>query len=534
MEKIEIILDNYLFNSGILGFYKIIQNVDKEYLVEEKGNTLEVDIKVFDDFEKDYIKTMLDLLGNDTRWFSITESIEKIEDLDISDEKNVKILDEQYKIVKKALESNSYKAGFQIAKANDEEDPYEYLEKIKKEKGPEIKKQYLIKIIEYLKKHKEIYCMKDIMYNKINMFWTNVAFLYKKAKDKDIEGEYKKTFVTPVKEYLESKKKSEYNCIECLSPVIKSKASGMAWLIDTGVDYKKKNSGFWNFKEDAFLCPICNLIYSCVPLGFYTVGKNSIFINQNDNIELLRKENAQIEIYIQKTKNSLENAEQGIFMELLKTFENTSNKKYAEKQVQNIEVIKRKTDGNKVFHEFNIVSKEKIEIFQRNKNQFEMLVGKRIYIKDEYINIYEEVINNFLCNKNQYKLLDNLIIADLENTKGTSYKKCILDIQIDSMGGMKMEEKMEIEELIKKTLDAGIKLKKTYLTKERANKFKTYILQLSNSLRTNNPELFMDILTRMYGSIGENIPNADAFVKMIVDVKYFRSLGYAYIVGLQA
>ena len=60
------------------------------------------------------------------------------------------------------------------------------------------------------------------------------------------------------------------------------------------------------------------------------------------------------------------------------------------------------------------------------------------------------------------------------------------------------------------------------------------MLQLTNSLRTNNPELFMDIVTRMYGGLSEDIPYANAFAKMLTDSKYFRCLGYAYVIGLEA
>ena len=117
---------------------------------------LEVDIKVFEGFERDYIKTMLDTFGKDTRWFSITEKKEKIEKLNLTDEKEVKELEEFYKFLKKSLESASYKAGFEIAKSKDNEDPYEYIEKVKLDKTNALIKENSIKIIEYLKRHKEI------------------------------------------------------------------------------------------------------------------------------------------------------------------------------------------------------------------------------------------------------------------------------------------------------------------------------------------------------------------------------------------
>lgn len=492
---------------------------------------LEVDIKVFEGFERDYIKTMLDTFGKDTRWFSITEKKEKIEKLNLTDEKEVKELEEFYKFLKKSLESASYKAGFEIAKSKDNEDPYEYIEKVKLDKTNALIKENSIKIIEYLKRHKEIYCMKDIMYNKINMFWENVAFLNRNANTKDIEEEYKKAFVTPVLEYLQNKKKSDYNCIECSNVVSKSEATSMSWLKDVGVDINRKKSGFWNFVEDTFLCPICSLIYSCVPLGFYILGRESIFINQNNSIKMLIKENAQIEPHLKNQENSIEHS---IFLIMLEQFKELSMEKAADNEIHNIQVIKRRSVGDKILYEFTTISKEKLRIFKESIKCFEKILGRYIYINDEYINIYEQVMSNFLNNKNQYELLYILTNAEVNNSINAGYKRYILDIQINSMGGLKMEEKSEIAALEEKILWAGRDLKKKHLNKENMNKLRAYILQLTNSLRTNNPELFMDIVTRMYGGLGEEIPYASAFAKMLTDSKYFRCLGYAYVIGLEA
>ena len=67
---------------------------------------------------------MLDTFRHDTRWYSITEDREKIENLDISKEEEVRKLEDKYKAIKKAVESKSYKAGFEIVKSVDEENPY--------------------------------------------------------------------------------------------------------------------------------------------------------------------------------------------------------------------------------------------------------------------------------------------------------------------------------------------------------------------------------------------------------------------------
>ncbi len=422
MEEVEITLNNFLFNSGVLGFYKIMENSNKLHLIKEEGNVLKVSKEAFQNFEDDYINAMLHTFEKDTKWHSITESKERILNLDLSKEEDIKKLEDSYKFIKKSMESASYKAGYEIAKMKDAENPYEYIARVKVENTAEVMKENSIKIIEYLKKHKEIFCMKDIIYNKIQMYWESVSFLNRTANTKDIKEEYKKTFVTPAQEYLDKRKSSEYNCIECGNEVSKSDAFSMSWLRDTGVDINRKKSGFWNFKENAFICPICNLIYSCVPLGFTIVGDNSIFINQKNSIKELRQNNGVVEAQMASEEQSLEKIQNALFINLINEFKNVSNEKTYRNEVYNIQVIKRKKiDKDKVIYEFNLISKDKLNAFSKSQYDFEKLVNKVIYINKEPFSIYEEVLSNFLKSQNQYKLLDRLINEAENNSANISY-----------------------------------------------------------------------------------------------------------------
>lgn len=534
MEEIEVRLNNFLFNSGVLGFYKIIQNSNKLDLIKLEGNAVKINPQIFENFETDYIEAMLHIFGQDTRWYTIIDSKARIQALDIADKEDAKKLEDFYKFLKKSLESASYKAGYEIAKEKDDENPYIYIEEIKEKKSNEIMKENVLKMIDYLKRHKEIYCMKDIMYGKIQMFWENVAFLNKTANTKDIKEEYKKAFVIPVQNYLEKNQKSEYNCIECGNVVGKSDSSSLSWLKDTGVDIARKKSAFWNFKEDAFICPICSLIYSCVPLGFAIIGNNSIFINQNESIKDLIDSNQVVEENNDMERQNLEKIQYHLFIKLLNKFKNLTNEKMYENEIENIQVIKRKTlEKDKVKYEFNTISRNKMKAFEKSTKDFEKLVDKVIYIDKNPLIIYEEVISNFLENRNQYRLLEKLIREKENNNTNINYLDNILNIQINSEGGKDLEEEKEIKEMKEKIRQAGYMLKKEYLArKENENKLKSLILQLTNNLRTNNVTAFMDIITRTYGALGASIPSAASFAKMLEDKKYFRELGYAYVIGL--
>ena len=46
------------------------------------------------------------------------------------------------------------------------------------------------------------------------------------------------------------------------------KISNYSWIVDGGIDSERKTSVFWDFVRDDYMCPMCALVYSCMPLGF--------------------------------------------------------------------------------------------------------------------------------------------------------------------------------------------------------------------------------------------------------------------------
>lgn len=519
MQEIEIRLNDFLFNSGILGLYKILKNAEKDKLMKEKGNTLIIQPEALNNFEEDYIKTMLNTFEEDTKWYSVVTKKELIRKLNLDEKEQYKKFQDEYKIIKNALESNSYKAGYEILKSRgDAEDPYEYIKLLKQEKNYNEQKKLVLRIIEHIEKNKEVYCMKDIIYTKINCFWSNVSFLNRNSNKSDIKEEYKKSFVTPVIAYLNSNRKSDITCIECGNLISKKEANGMSWLNDVGVDVNRKKSGFWNFNEDMYICPICNLIYSCIPLGFTLIGSNGIFINNNESIHSLRKFNS-----LSNTERNIEeDTFESIYGKVLYNFinrtEQLSNDKIAEYEPRNIQVIKRIGLKDNQKYEFNMIAKDKLEILKSCSNNFKNLVGSTIY---------QEVLNNLIDGNKQYKTIYRLLKED----KYIDAIKDILIIQSNSMGGINVINRKErIEEMIKEGEDLQ---KYFYFEKENQNKLKSYVYKLQGALNANNINEFMKLFTLFYGSLGKPMPNCEAVSLLIEEPEYFRLLGYSYVYGLQ-
>lgn len=514
METFKIRLNDFLYNSGVLGFYRVLEQSEKEDLMQIEGNSLTIESKALEGFEKDYIQTMLDTFEEDTKWYTIVNSKEMIKQIDTINEKEK--LKNVFSMVKRVSESASYKSGYEsIKKQVKEENPYELLKLAKEEKDEQKQKEYIIKIIEHLQRYKEVYCMKDIIYTKINCFWEGLAFLNRNANKNNIEEEYKKVFVEPAKEYLMQTKNSDYTCIECGSKISKTEANGMSWLKDVGVDMNRKKSGFWNFKESTFLCPICSLIYSCVPLGFQMIGSNGIFVNNNESFIALQRHNS---IFDKTERVNFEGTYHKIIYNYINRITQIGNEKKTNYEPKNIQVIKRIRNKDNQYYEFNILSKDKLEILRKANKDFNRLINT---------SVYQEVLNNLLNGTRQYYLIDKI----LRQKNETKYVKSILNIQSASIeGGKNLEER---KELIKEMIEAGERLQKYFfINKENKNKLEAYTLRLQNALNANNVGTFMKIFTMFYGSMGQPMPKGNGIRKMIEDQEYFRLLGYAYIYGL--
>lgn len=512
MEEFDITLNNFLFNSGVLGFYRIIQHVEKEELIKINGNTLTIKSEILNDFENDYINTMLSTFGEDTRWDKIVNHKNDITLIDINE--NKKQFENIFKFVKQSVESASYRSGYESIKNISEINPYDLLQQ-SKEADDNKKEEILLKIIDHVEKYKEVYCMKDIIYTKINCFWEGRAFLNRSANRNNIKEEYKKSFVEPAKKYLDNMKESEYKCIECGNSISKSEASGMSWLCDVGVDMNRKKSGFWNFNEDAFLCPICSLIYSCVPLGFNIIGNDGIFVNNNESFELLRSDNVEYDKDSLVEQTSFESAYNKTIQRYVNRITNNEYSTREKHEPSNIQVITRVGNKDNKHYVFNVISKDKLEIIGDCTKDFEILSKTKVY---------QEVLNNLLYGIKQYNLIDRILKQDdnIETVKN------ILNIELASKrGGKKMKE--ELEEMI----EAGESLRKTmYVNGENANKLKSYYYKLQGALKANSIEKFMQIFTMFYGSMGKPMPNSKAMVDLMSDPDKFRLLGYAYVYGL--
>jgi CRISPR-associated protein Cst1 len=535
-------LNTFQFNAGILGFIRLLEYLDadkgkgcdyfydKDYLYVSKEYILK------NNLTDAYIRAHIKRYEKETAYNDIINAYEAIKNLtekyeksgDRSDKKN---LDNKYKLVIDKLSRKSYKEGYIILQNNCIDCKIEELILAIKETKSYTEKLDKLNVIlsEFTKKeYKETLCFKDIMYNRVNMLWTNKAFLNNNFLKHDIKELYRRDFEIPFKEMLNTKNsKKKKVCIECSAIVYK--LFDISFLVDTVEDMARKKSVFWNCIPDTGVCAACAFIYSLTPLGFFSVGRNLMFINVNYSVKALEDLNSTAGFAYDGNVEDNKKISQ-IYNSMI-----NSESVYNLKKLSNIQVITRKKydKGNK--YQFNIIGRDLLEVIKKSQKELEYLTKIFVKDEDEFINVYSEVITNIFNYRRQYSLMNRLLILSLREEKAgsTKYIYNILKIQIFQRGEDKMGKAYKTAMAasfcgrdMRKTLTSEV-----LAEKDVDNKLRGFVYQLLNALQSGNRESFLNLIIRMYSSIGKPVPGV--FLSSFESEENFKDIGYAYVLGLK-
>lgn len=535
-------LDTFLYNAGIVGFIQVLENSkaekDKDYIIE--GQNLSISKKFLKkaDLSQLYIDSMIKKFGDKTRIYKTIQYIEHIINSKEIEEENFK---EEMNFIIGSLEADGIKTSYKVLKKykipiNIEENINE-VKNIIKDKSYDINeiKKYLQKILNDFKndKIKQNLLMKNIIYNKIKLFWKDKAFLSKNNSDKDLKEVFNNSFEEPLKNMIEDKKEYKYNCITCDTKIQRN--IDTTFLFEVGVDTNRKKSAFWNCNPDSFICPLCNFIYACSPMGFIEIGNNNlVFVNYNDSIEYLIKMNASEEF---KEDIKYKNEKYLFYNKIIQKILSIKTK-----ELNSFQVITR----NDKHYSSNIIGKDALQVIQTRKSDLKFISSFSIKTSnDEYINMFEECLDNILNFRNQWLLIFKVLKNDNKNNRVIySVLFSILQIQITQKnihkkGGI-MKKKINLSYFAGKS---GDEMRKIIIgvnndmnlsdeqNKEADNKLRGLVYQLINSVYTNNKDIFFSNITRLY--TGMNIVIPTIFTNIFEDDEYFKEIGFAYILGLK-
>lgn len=544
-DYITILTNDYLKNSGIVGMMTLLKSDDaaiegQEYFVEGNKLIIKKEYLLNADLTQLYFNCMIERFEKDTTIYRINQKIKNmLNNKDkISDPSFEKVVKEDIVFISEKLASASFKTGIDTIKGK-VEDIQIYYDVINKSFKNQPIDNELLNQLKQLQMFlssplvNETLCFKNIIYKYINKFW-NRSFLLRNNAKKDMKECFENDFVAPLKEYLKlDKSKMKDQCVDCGNPINNKTGVSISFMNDFADDLVRKRSALYNFNVDMNLCPICTFLYALTPLGFIKYHNDFLFFNDNSSIQKLCdsnsdggknnedevKENSKLEGKYYKIYQYIENA-------ILYSTKDNINR--------NIQVITRKTlDNGEIRYEFDILDGYLIKTLnhKRIKKNLEYFATVNVIkMKDEYLSLFKEVLIRFLSKRNFYDLIDLLIKRNLENSNDyylIVYARKVLEIQYLTNGGKNMNY------VYFATRDGNDLRNRLSQLKKGDNideSFRGTVYQLTNALRVNNKKRFLDIIIRLYTTLGAPMPQT---VSSIISNENGEEIAYAFLLGLK-
>ena len=546
MEEIKLLIGDFLKNAGLVGLKYLLDASDAEEEIDygiaedKQGLWLDRQFVVNADWTDMYFKAFVKRYGELTNYQLVLDKIGDILEKAGQPEWDKKTCKEDLKFINEKLLSKSYQSGFANIKDHIENpDVYELLKshKLKENMEKEELCARLQQLMIFLQQPlcKETFSMKSIIYNYINRFWDGKSFLLRANASKDMKSVFDVDFSEPFRRYAAADhKKAKDMCIDCAGKIDAKEKVSIAFMKDQADDLTRKRSAFWNCKVDAYLCPACAFVYSLAPLGFTLAGRTFVFVNMNQNIDLLLRANSSDG----KMAIDLKREEKERYASwIARTINLLLQEK--DRELGNIQVIARGM-GESDRYTFDVISKDILKLLNDKsiRNDLEQL-GRYPYVKTgrEYWNVHETVILNLLRYHNQYEVIGKLLKMALEGEGFLFKASFVYDIQLRSSLARKKD----------KTMNTGGEVMNRYAVRERGYELRNALLgakgtsdnvcirgtiyQLLNALSVGNVEHFMEVIMRVYCSARLQVP--DAFIEFLKDRDTFTEYGYAFLLGLQ-
>lgn len=530
-EYIRLDVSDWLFNAGLVGFYNILKNYynkeEFDEFVEIGNNFMKVDLKVINNFSEKYFKYFIDNYLEFTPFGKILNFTSKLEawneDIASFDEESIKTLNHMTYYMKEKLSRKSFKIGYELI----DDKYFNILLEIKKLSHIKLKKNYdfnlaikdikeqieiMLNIIDYLQREKvkRTLLSKEFTYSFTSDFLSNVSIWGRKYSSKDSFEGYDEYFVKPLFDYSFSKK-SNYalSCISCGNLIAGKFQSDLTWIKGIGADTSKKISHYYKFNSDIFICPICNLIYSCIPAGFTTFYGDGFFINSNSTFNSL--------IAMNNFNNIYEITD--IFKEDNRNF--------------NIQIVKFDALNEKRPFEFILADREIVNMISVNKSNLNSVWEHYAKSMDkEYSNLFKEVLERIFKKENLFGLIGFCLKTSLQGRTKPINANLIMEIQKNIL--VYRYENLDIDILSKVECfnDHGMAFKNDYESIKKGNKVDLIIHKLLNALKTNNIVNFLDVVTDLYLFIEKEIP--EDFLDILSNNNDICQLyGFAFVFGLQ-
>ncbi|MCY17186.1 type I-B CRISPR-associated protein Cas8b1/Cst1 [Listeria monocytogenes] len=545
--EIEVRSNDWLINAGLVGFLNIVGKDN----VKIDGQSIYFTADLLEDFETKYFNFFIQEYKETLAWSKIVSYKEAMERFRADgfasfDEDALNNLNKYVKnVVKFYLKKANYIKVFPLI--NSDANVNKWLENLntinltKKQKWEEVKPDIVEKveqiytqldvIIDFCTSEKGLRYLgaKNLIYSVINRGWSGVSFLFKQTKFIDPYLDYKTTFVDPVIEHLDTDlSKAKYNCFNCNQP-IKNLKLDLSFMNEVGFDTARKTSHVWDFNNDVATCPICRLVYSCVPAGFTYVYGEGMFVNDSYGVNELHHVNERMRksiLRFNKDGINSTNTYQALVESI--TSEHENNRRY---ELADIQLIRYE---NEHYH-FNLLSKKMLHIMNDSKEILKSLIRCGYNEGNLNINLYKEVIQHLMNNENLFTLIHKLIFYKQSSVNGLYYNMWnvsgVLEINTKFLKEIEVMTNIEERDLTNAQKSGG-DFKQAYVDKNSENKVSSITYKLLNALKLNDKNGFMDILLNSYSYLGKPVPTV--FMSSFSSKETFKSIGYAFMIGVSA
>ena len=543
MTDIRVRLDDWQKNAGCVGFINI---VGKEN-VQLTENGFGFDSTVLEDFATKYFDYLIETYKPTLSWYKIIaykDTLEKHEreNFENFDEKDLERLNTYIiDVCKRYLTSASYKASYPLIKYD-----FDMLEAGKQSKAigrlkkretfEEKKTEILEEVREAYERIKQIiaYCespegrkylaAKNVIYTIVKHAWDSVSFLNPQTKEKDVYKDFEQYFIAPVLEYLESdKSRYKLTCCSCENPV-KNASETLSFLNKTGFDVNRKNSHAWDFVNDLIICPVCKLIYACIPAGFTYVYSQGMFVNANSSIEELLRTNNLIKMEV-LTLNRASVREVNTYSALVHAFQKQDRDQFR-LQTEDVQVVRYQNET----YRFNILSKNTLRILNQSEAELSQLLHTWVKENGETYSLYQKVVEKLFNNENMLTLIHKLLVYKATKTENPGYQirhiDALIKINQHFLGGILTMNEVTQDE-IKKIKGAAWYFKKGY---DNPNKVNGVSHKLLNALKIGNRDEFMNVILNCYAYLNQQVPQF--FNRVFENEETFKTIGYSFVAGI--
>lgn len=323
--------------------------------------------------------------------------------------------------------------------------------------------------------------------------------------------------------YLEEDhEKDKLTCTNCGKPIKKGDIS-YSFINQAGYDANRKQSNAWSFTNDLFMCPVCRLLYTCIPAGFTYVYNQGLFVNDNHSVKALLNVNTGIRLDV-LSLNKTEVKTNDTYAALIRTLQDGMHRQHR-RELQDIQVVRYENDR----YYFNLLPKHILKTIDQSKDQLPDLFNAGFSLNGEYQNLYREIITRLMNNTNLFSLIYQVLRT--KGTGGQVYANTYHIMKMIEINQNFLKELIHMKELEKDELDKirsdGYFLKKEYANKNKADSIG---LRLLNALKANNKDAFMDMLLNSYMYLNKKVPKY--FTDIFLDDERFKTIGYCFVTGM--